>query len=158
MKMTGRIIASSVIFVFLIFALTSCLKLKHTDISSSEEAKSIIGDEYEAVGRMTLNGIREYRLTGNPNLAPIHAIIKANAGASGPEVEFSKYVPKGTKITVTGLIRVGEIPFIDCRRALMVELEGMDVPGDVPVHIHITMDNKGVDCLTLNENYFRKIK
>lgn len=133
--------------------LVGCWEIKYRDTTDSRQGMEVVGEEYEVVGKVTLYGYRD-----DPISPARSAFLRAGAGVAGPEIAFSKSVPIGTKILITGLQKTNDIPALTCRRALNVSLEGVEIPGDLPIHVNLVVKNKGRDCLTLNEEFYRKTK
>lgn len=129
--------------------LSGCWEIKYKDISSSPQGQEIIGSEYIVSGKVYLYGHRE-----SSTSPPTEAFLWAGTRIAGPEIAFEKEVPIGTKISVTSLLKTSDIPILSCRRALIVSVEGMEIPESLPVIVDLVVKNKGKNC-SPNKDFYR---
>lgn len=137
------------LIAILVVLLSGCWEIKYKDISSSPQAQGIVGSDYAVSGKVYLYG---YRKTSTHSTT--EAFLWAGTRISGPEIAFEKVVPIGTKISVIALLKTNDIPILSCRRALVVSVEGMEIPENLPATIDLVVKNKGKGC-SLNEDYYR---
>ena len=142
----------SLLVLLLISLLCGCYRLSYEDISSTKEGQSVIGDEYVVSGKVTLYGYRE-----NTRSPPVSASLKAAIEIDGPEVAFGRKIKPGSRVVVVGLQRTNDIPFMTCRRELLVKMLDYEVPYGVPVKISVSGKNKGENCISLNENFYTRV-
>lgn len=145
MKATIRLL-----IIALIGLLQSCSEQVLTDVSEDPQFQSAIGTRYEIVGPLDAYGIRRH------SGAPVHYVtLIPLPGIEGPEVGFESRVSIGSTITVLKVTRTNRLT--DSKMTLLVQLEGTQLPSDVPIRIDLIRGNEGSGKIGLNPAIYKKL-
>lgn len=137
---------------FAVLSVTACGgPAELEDLSGSADYKAVIGDKYEIIGSLTINGIID--LSEKDDMIDWYSIFPS-PGILGAEVVSSMELPKQTNFAIKRVLRRKTIASKTI--VLEVQLDGVVLRSPSPVYISLYGGNEGSGALLNGKLFLRK--
>jgi hypothetical protein len=141
--------ATLIAVMYIACVLAACTE-KVKDVSGDRKYKSLIGAEYEIVGPVEAYGIRYHSKASVDSVT-----LVPPPGYDSFEVGFRVPIALGSKITIRQVLKTNRV--FDPPMRFVVQLEGTQLPVDVPISMDIYGGNKGNADVDLNPSIYRPL-